>query len=154
MDEKELAQIKARAERAHNEIAEICAQGRDRWRMRIPAQPDHDSDLILSASITDAETLLAEVERLKAERQRAIDALDKPGRDAVATTGDLEDGINMDSACRSYEQPETVQRQEINRLKDGMVALIRAWRAHDDDTGDYSRCADEIEGLLNGGALC
>lgn len=46
-----------------------------------------------------------EIARLKAERRRAIDALNEPGRNAVATSGDLEDGINMDSAVRNYELP-------------------------------------------------
>lgn len=108
----------------------------------------------IAAARQDVPALLTEIERLKAERGRAIDALSTPGRDAVASTGDLEDGINMDSACRNYEQDGDDQRKEINRLKDGLVALIRAWRAHDDESGDYGRCADEIEGVLNGGAWC
>lgn len=60
-------EIKASIERAHTEIGEVCAQGaRNRFWMSIPAQPDRDTDLIISDALTGAEALLAEVVRLTA----------------------------------------------------------------------------------------
>lgn len=37
---------------------------------------------------------------------------------------------------------------ELAGFKEALAGLVRAWRAHDDDTGDYERCANELEGLL------
>jgi len=62
----DLAEVRARVERAHQEIGDIC-QGRRRWTMRIPADEASDTDLILSAALKDAETLSAEVEKLRSE---------------------------------------------------------------------------------------
>jgi len=46
------------------------------------------------------EELRSEVERLRAERARAVEALGSIGRTAVAATGDLEDGINAELIAR------------------------------------------------------
>lgn len=62
----DLATIKQRIEMAHTEVCEIAEQGASRrWRMHIPAQPDRDSDLLISRALKDAEDLAAEVERLR-----------------------------------------------------------------------------------------
>lgn len=45
----------ARAEQA---VDDLC-QGRLRWEMRVPAEPDHDPDLIISEALRQARALLA-----------------------------------------------------------------------------------------------
>ncbi len=68
----DLDAIRARAKRSHAEIVGLCDGGR-RWTMRVPAQSDRDSDLVLSATVSDVEALLAEVERLRARVHEAVD---------------------------------------------------------------------------------
>lgn len=84
---EEFAEIKRRNDRACAEIADIAREGRTRWRMSIPARPDRDSDLIISAALKDTLTLGAEVDRLQAEAPqcngkclRASDVLDDLNR--------------------------------------------------------------------------
>lgn len=67
----DLAEVRARVERAHQEIGDIC-QGRRKWTMRIPADEATDTDLVLSAALKDAETLSAEVEMLRAQVEKQI----------------------------------------------------------------------------------
>lgn len=65
MPDLDLDAIKASVDKAHQEIGEIAEQGvTRRWRMHIPAQPDRDSDLIISRALTGVDALLAEVKRL------------------------------------------------------------------------------------------
>jgi hypothetical protein len=60
----DLTAIRDRIKRAYTEVGEVASQGAHRrWRMSIPAQPDRDSDLIISAALDDAEKLTAELER-------------------------------------------------------------------------------------------
>jgi hypothetical protein len=59
------AAIKARAEKAHRHIADICAQ-KARWKMTIPANPETDSDLIFSSALNDIDVLLAELATMTA----------------------------------------------------------------------------------------
>jgi hypothetical protein len=67
MTSERLADIKAKVERAHTEIGEVCVQGpHNRFRMSVPAQPGRDTDLIISDALKGAEELLAEVDRLQA----------------------------------------------------------------------------------------
>jgi hypothetical protein len=58
--------VKAAIERAHREVGAIAAEGAHRrWRMSIPAQPDRDSDLVISRALDYAEALHAEVTQLR-----------------------------------------------------------------------------------------
>lgn len=50
--------IRARVEAADKHISDLCS-GKARWTMRVPAEPDRDSDLVLSAALADVERLLA-----------------------------------------------------------------------------------------------
>ena len=59
----DLEAIKAHADKAHDHVCDI-AQQKARWRMSIPAQPDYDSDLLITSALMDVDALLAEVERL------------------------------------------------------------------------------------------
>lgn len=73
---EQLTEIEKRAERAHAELGDVCADGVvNRWRMSIPANPQRDSDLIISAGLDDVETLLTEVKRLRRERTRVLTEL-------------------------------------------------------------------------------
>lgn len=63
----DLDAIRARVLAAHDEVIRLTMGGiRGRWRMSIPARPDHDSDLILSDALTAAEALLAAVDDVRA----------------------------------------------------------------------------------------
>lgn len=85
MPDLDLDAIKASVDKAHQEIGEIAEQGvTRRWRMHIPAQPDRDSDLIISRALTGVDALLAEVKRLRALEQQVLALADrsKVARDA------------------------------------------------------------------------
>ena len=85
----DLTTIKQRIDKAHTEICEIAEQGVSRrWRMHIPADPDQDSDLLISRALKDAEELAAEVERLRKERDSLKAATDR-SKVAGAIVGDV-----------------------------------------------------------------
>jgi hypothetical protein len=46
-------------ERAEKAVDDLCS-GRLRWEMRVPAEPDHDPDLIISTALRAARTAIAE----------------------------------------------------------------------------------------------
>lgn len=84
----DLAAARQRIERAHTEIGQVCAEGPSRrFRMHIPADPERDTDLIVTAALNDAELLAGEVEQLRAEvaRLRAGEA-DTPGEEGAEPT--------------------------------------------------------------------
>lgn len=56
---------KAQLDKAQIENGEVAAD-RSRYRMSIPANPDRDTDLIIGAALTAAESLVAAVERAQA----------------------------------------------------------------------------------------
>lgn len=56
--------VKARIDRAHKLIGDLC-MGRQKWKMSIPADEERDSDLILSAALTDADRLIVRIEDLE-----------------------------------------------------------------------------------------
>ncbi|GAA2092399.1 hypothetical protein [Actinomadura alba] len=91
----DLTEIRAHIEAAHTEICEIAEQGvTRRWRMHIPAQPDRDSDLLISRALKDAEELADEVERL---------------RDKVLIQGGIHNGgsVSCDAVNELLQQAET-----------------------------------------------
>ncbi|MFI6496842.1 hypothetical protein [Nonomuraea typhae] len=66
-----LAEIRAQIERAHTEVGDVCSRPpRKRFKMSVPADPERDTDLIITAALKAAEDLADEVERLRAERDR------------------------------------------------------------------------------------
>jgi hypothetical protein len=67
-----LAELRAAIEKAHNHVAALC-EGKTKWTMRIPADEDRDSDLVISAGLSAGEKLLAEIERLTDEVARVTD---------------------------------------------------------------------------------
>lgn len=70
LEDERRAEVKARLNKAHTHIADLC-EGKAKWTMRIPADPERDSDLILSEALSDAEVLLAIVDDQAAELERA-----------------------------------------------------------------------------------
>jgi hypothetical protein len=54
-----------RLKKAREEVSRICQNPRQ-WRMCIPVQPD-DTDIVLSAALTDARASLEELEQLRAK---------------------------------------------------------------------------------------
>lgn len=75
----DMAATRERINRAHTELGDVCAQGPSRrFRMHIPADPERDTDLIISAALNDADLLVGEVERLRATVARVRAAIAKP----------------------------------------------------------------------------
>jgi hypothetical protein len=72
-----------RIERAHAEVAKLAEHGRDHWRMRIPADPTRDSDLILTAGLDVAGAALARAEKAEATLAR-VEALAERWENALA----------------------------------------------------------------------
>lgn len=70
MTAPDLDAIRKRLAAAEQEVSRLCDGGR--WTMSVPVREDTDSDTALMAAVEDAEALLAEVERLKAEHDRAL----------------------------------------------------------------------------------
>ena len=69
----DLAAIRERINRAHTELGEVCAQGPSRrFKMHIPADPERDTDLIISAALNDADLLTGEVDQLRETLARAL----------------------------------------------------------------------------------
>lgn len=88
----DLAAYRADINRAHTEVGDIAAEGAHRrWRMSIPAQPDRDSDLLISAGLRRGERLADEVERLRGELADAHAAL---GRSRTALAAFDGRGVN------------------------------------------------------------
>ncbi|TDD31672.1 hypothetical protein E1287_25770 [Actinomadura sp. KC06] len=134
-------------ERAHEEIAAICKDGPSRWRMSIPAQPDRDSDLILSAGLKAGGDLLAEVERLRAELEAAREMI---GDALVALPGrrsweQLRDDILANRKARDEAQDLVGQRAreraEADRRANGALKLIEKAEAERDDAEQAARAA-------------
>lgn len=67
MTDLDTAAIRARQEKAHQMVVDLC-QGRRDWMMSIPARRDYDPDLVIDASLQDVPALLSELDRLRAER--------------------------------------------------------------------------------------
>ena len=65
-DPIDLDAVQARNHAAHDHVAKLC-RGEEDWTMRIPAQPERDSDLVISAALADVLALVAEVRRLRGQ---------------------------------------------------------------------------------------
>ena len=64
-------------EAADKEVSRLCSSSR-KWTMTIPAEPEHDSDLVISRALMDASLALAEIDRLQgAERLLAAFAFNE-----------------------------------------------------------------------------
>lgn len=66
----DLDAIEARAEAARQHVYKLCS-GEERWTLRVPAQPERDSDFLLDTALGDIPALLAEVRRLTGELEAA-----------------------------------------------------------------------------------
>lgn len=68
LDDATLTAIGQRRALAHREISRICS-GERRWTMTVPVQED-DSDMLFSDVLTDNDTLVKEVYRLRGALKR------------------------------------------------------------------------------------
>lgn len=50
--------LRARLEAAERMVNDLCS-GKERWTMRVPADPDRDSDLVISGALGAIHALLA-----------------------------------------------------------------------------------------------
>ena len=62
----EIKQIQQRHEAACQVVNELCSGDR-KWLMSIPARPEYDPDLLISASLNDIPALLEEIKKLEKE---------------------------------------------------------------------------------------
>lgn len=84
MTPEQRAGIEARQQAAWDEVTDLCS-GKHRWTMRVPAEEDRDSDLVIGNALRDIHALLAalaEAEQLLAESVVREDAL-REERDAA-----------------------------------------------------------------------
>jgi len=66
-----VAQIRARAEAAQAEVHRLCEGAR--WTMRVPARPERDSDLVISAALGDIGYLLDQLAEARRQLAEATD---------------------------------------------------------------------------------
>ena len=66
----DLAIARSQIKAAMDEVDAIC-EGKRRWTMRVPAQEDRDSDLVIDRALIAAEKLAAEVETLRTQLAEA-----------------------------------------------------------------------------------
>jgi hypothetical protein len=66
LTDEQIAEIEQQIERARTEVGQIAAEGpHRRFRMSIPAQPDRDSDLIISDALDKAMAVLANLKQAR-----------------------------------------------------------------------------------------
>ena len=65
-----VAQIRARAEAAHAEVHRLCEGAR--WTMQVPARPERDSDLVISAALGDIGYLLDQLAEARRQLAEAV----------------------------------------------------------------------------------
>lgn len=80
---REAREALSRLDKAEEEIGEVAANVRSRWRMSIPANPNRDTDLIVSdacmAGQRSITALLAVIEQQQATIDRQAEALRQVG---------------------------------------------------------------------------
>lgn len=97
MTPDELAAIRERADAAHAMVSALNHR-RERWVLRVPAEPDRDPDLVITASLRDITDLLAELDRLRdtarlvAQWADAVDPMPDELRDELRDLGRLARG--------------------------------------------------------------
>jgi hypothetical protein len=105
----DLAAYLADIDRAHIEVGDIAAGGYRRWRMSIPARPDRDSDLLISAGLYCGKRLADEVERLRAAAEFALTALEG-AETACRYHGETPpEAPAWHGGCESCQQPTRVR---------------------------------------------
>lgn len=62
-------------DRAEKAVDDLCT-GRLRWEMRVPAEPDHDPDLIIAAALQVARKALSRVKELESALWEAHDRME------------------------------------------------------------------------------
>lgn len=106
--------IRSRLKAAHTMVSDLC-HGRRDWIMSIPAQKDYDPDLVIGASLSDGDKLMAIAEAALAyQRQR-----DMGWQKALHEEADLLE------ACRRFREGEQADAGE---------AMTRQVEAHAEAT--------------------
>ncbi len=118
----DLEAIKQRKAAADAEIGALC-EGK-RWRMSIPARPDYDSDLLISAALQDVPSLIAEVERLRSAAALALAAF-RARRDVEEHMMEAAQYENCPDCCDRRPCPKFKRLEMIaqNAVAPAMAAL-------------------------------
>lgn len=83
----DLDAARAALKTAHDHVADLC-EGRTKWTMRIPADEQRDSDLVIGAGLDAGEKAAAEVEILRGIAGRlAVELADLSQGTCWATPG-------------------------------------------------------------------
>jgi hypothetical protein len=159
-DALDLDAVRAQIARAHTLIGELSS-GTTRWRMSVPVDVDRDSDMILSAALTAADALLAEVQRLTAERDGLAETLDQVNRTGVAGRMHPVDKAFYDLTVRErdFERVRgnrlTVERDqaraEVQRLREVCAAVAELrdrWHrqpGHTEEADALDAVLDDVE---------
>jgi hypothetical protein len=139
----DVARIRRRLDRAQELVGNLAA-GTQRWKMSIPADPERDSDLILTAALDGAEQLLDLVDRFAAELATTANMLCTAARKLHPELDDP----NSDASRKQAASRERI-RARNERIRAEAAAerqLLReviAWaRAHGWEHG-YIKPSDE-----------
>lgn len=116
--------IKARLDAAHAEIHRICQDPRHNFRMSIPANPERDSDLIITAALTAAE---GEIDRLKAMN----DSLERKNQELTAELKAL-DALCTRNLQTMIERANKAEA-DLSAMRERWERGVEVWVALDDD---------------------
>lgn len=74
LDLPDVAAMRAAIEKAHDHVSDLC-EGKTKWTMRIPAEPDRDSDLVIGAGLQAGKKALDRLAAAEQERDRTREQL-------------------------------------------------------------------------------
>ena len=132
---REAREALSRLDKADEEIGEVAANGRSRWRMSIPANPNRDTDLIVSDACVAGQraitALLAVIEQQQATIER-FEASNRYGDQMILAQSDVIGELNNDvSDLRATidRQAETLRqvREVMFSLVNTLVFAARDW---------------------------
>lgn len=114
-------------------VADLC-DGKQRWTMRIPAEPDSDPDLVIAGALASARALLA----AQPEQQAKANELTRATQAAFNHGLAVGSAINEDSAQPEQARPSEAwlpTAENVNKLPDGLRQYVHALEALCDPSG-------------------
>lgn len=161
-EDARVSEIRARLAAAEQVISDLNHCKRQ-WLMSIPARPDYDPDLVITASLRDVDALLdrvasltEQVEELKGERETYRKAWNRSDEQIVTLTADnarlvaekdelKTQAINMAAEIRAAQRAEDFAKHDrtiLRRERDGEVWV---WQNNEDDHLESLACPILIE---------
>lgn len=159
---REAREALSRLDKADEEIGEVAANVRSRWRMSIPANPNRDTDLIVSDACVAGQraitALLAVIEQQQATIER-FEASNRYGDQMIFAQSDVIGELNNDvSDLRATIDRQAETLRQVRELAEdmkgcpdkygyGKLATISGWDAAMDQVMirlDFPDCASRI----------